>query len=210
MIEVTGVHIETFTIFATWLVNKSNNNVFGPLHQNPISGYYWPAGMPLIELYIFAEEYEIPQLGEDALRRFTSLIYHAGDKDCTPHSFAVNIETVPTLDEINYIYERTAADCPLRPVVVDAFCAADEDMDYSLMTANREFLVDVIMQQQKNQEPYNGIMGFRCREHEEPRRREASTQTEAHSKDGTVVGLGTGLEAGEQVAQRTSRSISET
>jgi hypothetical protein len=94
MIEVTGVHIETFTIFATWLVNKSNNNVFGPLHQNPISGYYWPAGMPLIELYIFAEEYEIPQLGEDALRRFTSPIYHAGGKDCTPHSFAVDIETI--------------------------------------------------------------------------------------------------------------------
>ena len=159
IVDIADVHIETFTIFTSWLNNKSNDSVFGPLHRNPISGYYWTAGMPLIELYILACEYEIPQLGEDALRRFTSLIYHAGGKETTPRSFAVDIDAVPTIDEINYIYENTASDSLLRPVVVDAFCAADKDLDYTLMEANHEFLVDVIMQIQKNKDTWRGLMG---------------------------------------------------
>jgi len=167
IVDIADVHIETFTIFITWLNNKSNDSVFGPLHRNPISGFYWTAGMPLIKLYIFACEYEISQLGEDALRRFTSLIYHAGGKETTPRSFAVDIEAIPTIEEVNYVYENTASDDPLRPILVDAFCAANMDVNFSLMGADSEFLVDVIMQMRKNQNVWQGVLGFRSLEFSE-------------------------------------------
>lgn len=149
IVEITDVHIETFIIFATWLNTKNGPYVFGPLHKNPISGYYWTAGMPLIELYVFTCEYEIPKVAEDALRRFRSLLYHKGGKDNVPRCFAADVEELPTIKEINYAFGNTDANSPLRSMLVGAFCDADEDADYELMTADREFLVEVTMQMQK-------------------------------------------------------------
>jgi hypothetical protein len=130
-----------------WLNTERENH----LHQAPFGGHYCTSGMPLVKLYVFACYYQIPQLDEDALCRFVSLIHSSDGKERIPSTFAEDIVILPTLEEINYIYENTASDSPLQPIVVEAFCVADEDFNYSLMKCNTEFLVDVIMQMRNNQ-----------------------------------------------------------
>lgn len=84
-------------------------------------------------------------LASDVIKRFARLADVIGGKDHIPRDFAVDIKVFPTLDEINYIYEHAAADCPLRPIIVNPFCMARQDFDYELMDTNHEFLVDVVL-----------------------------------------------------------------
>lgn len=116
--------------------------------------------MLLIRLHIFAGDYNIPELAEDALRRFASLAHFIDRKTKMPHIYAVDIYTFPTLEETSYVYSNTSAESPLRPIIVDAFCTADHDLGYSLMEAHREFLVDVIIHMQGMQDKSKGVIGF--------------------------------------------------
>jgi hypothetical protein len=145
--EITDFNIETFSIFMAWLNTRRENH----LHRDPLGGHYFTSYMPLAKLYIFACYYQIPQLDEHALCRFVSLIHSIGGKERISSTFGEDIVILPTLEEIDYIYENTASDSPLRPIVVEAFCVADEGFNYSLMKCNTEFLVDVIMHMRNNQ-----------------------------------------------------------
>jgi len=156
---VTECQITTFDIFAAWL-NADPECLFSPLYNNPIGEHFWTSGVPLIQLHIFAGAYNIPELAEDALRRFASLVHFIGGKTKMPHVYAVDIYTFPTLEEIGYVYSNTSAESPLRPIIIDAFCTADHDLGYSLMEAHREFLVDVIIHMQGMQDKWKGVMGF--------------------------------------------------
>jgi hypothetical protein len=144
--EVADFDIETFSNFMAWLNTGRENH----LHWDPLGGHYCTSYMPLAKLYIFACYYQIPQLDEDALCRFVSLIHSTGGKERIPSTFVADVVILPTIEEINYIYENTASDSPLRPIVVEAFCVADEEFNYSLMKCNTEFLVDVIMHMRNN------------------------------------------------------------
>jgi hypothetical protein len=101
--------------------------------------------MPLAKLCIFACEYEIPEPGSLALYRLKSLVHHTGGINQVPQISEVDSDIFLTLTEIAYVYENTASDSPLRPIIVEAFCVADKEVDYSLMACDTEFLVDVIM-----------------------------------------------------------------
>ncbi|KAH3997445.1 hypothetical protein HBI26_202650 [Parastagonospora nodorum] len=157
--EVTECQITTFDIFTVWL-NAEPECLFSPLSTNPIGDHFWISGVPLIQLHIFAGDYNIPELAEDALRRFASLVHLIGGKTKIPHVFAVDIYVFPTLEEIGYVYSNTSAESPLRPIIVNAFCTTDQDLGYSLMDAHREFLVDVIIHMQGMQDKLKGVMGF--------------------------------------------------
>jgi hypothetical protein len=162
IVEVTDVEIETFRIFVTWLVLKESpkHKHFSPLYRNPLTGHHWTSGLPLIKVYIFACDYEIPELQDDALDRFASLILTSGGRNSTVHIMVPDIEVIPTLDEMNYVYSNTAADSPLRPIIVDAFCESDMDLDYSLMECSKEFLVDVIMRKQQTEDTWKDVMRY--------------------------------------------------
>jgi len=81
-----------------------------------------------------------------------------------PHSFAIDIEDIPTIQEINYGYANTDANSPLRTILVDAFCTTNADFDYTLMVADREFLVDVIFLMQRDKADLRGVMDLVGRE----------------------------------------------
>jgi hypothetical protein len=157
--EVTACKITTFDIFTAWL-NAEPECLFSPWSTNPIGEHFWTSGVPLLQLHIFAGDYNIPELAEDALRRFASLVHLIGGKTKMPHVFAVDIYDFPTLEEIGYVYSNTSAESPLRPIIVNAFCTTDQDLGYSLMEAHREFLVDVIIHMQGMQDKCKGVMGF--------------------------------------------------
>jgi hypothetical protein len=159
MVEVNDVDIETFRIFLKWLVLDSDpkNNIFGPLHTNPLGGHYWTSGMPLIKLYILGSNYDIPQLAADALRRFESLVELSGHRE---HIFAVDINVIPTFDEVGYVYEHTAADSPLRSIIVNAVCNGKGSLDYGYMNCSREFLIDVIFQYDKEKHTWQNLMRY--------------------------------------------------
>jgi hypothetical protein len=145
LVSMDDIDIETFSIFMAWLKFRPHIDLFGPLYRNSFRKTSWTSGMPLAKLYIFACEYEIPELGSRALYRLESLVHRTGGMNQVPQVSEVDSDVCLTLTEIAYVYENTASDSALRPIIVEAFCVADKEVNYSLMTCDTEFLVDVIM-----------------------------------------------------------------
>jgi hypothetical protein len=156
---MNDIDIETFSIFMVWLkFCPHDSGLFGTLHRNSFREESWTSGMPLAKLYIFACEYEIPELGSLVLCRLNSLVQFTRGMNQVPQILEMDIDVFPTLTKIAYVYRDTASDCPLRPIIVEAFCLADEEVNYSLMTCDAEFLVDVIIFMRKRQCDINVLL----------------------------------------------------
>jgi len=169
VVEIEDVEFETFHIFTKWLSAKSLDAFapFGPLYKYPIGDIDWTSSMPLLKLYLFACDNDILQLAEDASRRYASFFPIGGG----PRMLGVDIDIIPTIDEICYIYAHTATDCPLREIVVQGFCAAGNDLDYSLGQCSREFLVDVVFRFSQERDSWKELMGTLGMEDENARRK---------------------------------------
>jgi hypothetical protein len=152
--EDTTVDIETFRLFTKWLSakNLAGFTPFGPLYKHPMGNLDWTSGMPLLKLYIFVTDYNILRLADDAGRRFASFFTIAGG----PRRLGVDIDVLPTVSKIRFIYEFTAADSPLREIVVKSFCAAGNDLGFSLGGCSKEFLVDVIFRFAEERDSWKG------------------------------------------------------
>jgi hypothetical protein len=130
-VPLLDVEFETFHVFTEGMSrkNKPEYALLGSLDTNPFAGQSWTPGMPLLKLHRFAGDYSIPGLGTDVECGYARIIALRGRGG--PRMHGVGIKVIYTLDEIEYIYEHTAADFPLREIVVKGICAAGYDMDDS-------------------------------------------------------------------------------
>lgn len=65
--------------------------------------------MSLVELCMFACDYDILPSEMGAFHHCVSLVHYVGGKEIRAYSFAVKIETSPTLGEINDIHDCTVS-----------------------------------------------------------------------------------------------------
>jgi hypothetical protein len=126
--RITDCDIETFDLFTAWLNNEESAFM---------DDYRWPAALPLIKLYIFACDYDIPQLIAFAVSR---------------------LDIVPTLGEVQYVYSHTASDSPLRRIIVKAFCATKHVFSHTSGEHNHDFLLDVILHKIEIQDNIDAAM----------------------------------------------------
>jgi hypothetical protein len=133
VIKINDTSIETFSIFTEWLNLGPDDYLFFALEKlTPFCGYPWSSAIPLIKLYIFACDYGILQLANDAICRFTSIVNLTGDKIPLSPLSELKVHMPLTVAEIQYVYKK-------------AICAANKNLNYTLMKCDPEFMMGVIM-----------------------------------------------------------------
>jgi hypothetical protein len=159
IVTVDDVNIETFDIFVRWLSRGIEVDDF-QLTLNPLHVKYTPYTfediLPIIKVYIFADEYEIPQLRKDVLYHLSDYVqqhiarkmFLANNKGRLALLFRWSYENHLAPKEITYVYKHTKANSALRRFFVDSFYDVNVEWDVSaskLLNYPKEFLVDVMV-----------------------------------------------------------------
>jgi hypothetical protein len=132
VIEFKYLQIPTFKIFMLWLYNQNIWDWEGEEHNHP-------AAFDIIDLYIFADMFQIPALKNDAIKLLENQIMHTG-------------QGVP-LQHLNYVWANTAGGSPLRRFLAD-MCArtlSPDDFDFDSKFPGNEAVFVV------------SLKGLRCR-----------------------------------------------
>jgi hypothetical protein len=101
------------------------------------AGYYGDVGETAIELFIFAETYDIPKLRHDAIDR----LVHCFSQDEDPR-FDPPYQVYPSI--VTRAYEMTSDGSPIRKILVAGCCAVDSLQDDGMMDMPKQFLADLV------------------------------------------------------------------